>query len=360
VTPTEYYQKLIESDQILRDTQQEAVIQRLQIIYNQLVLTPKKPSLIQRITLKKHHLIKGLYLFGEVGIGKTFLMDVFFYCLPFKTKKRIHFHKFMKMVHEQLTETKHERQPLTKIAKKISKECSVICFDELVVNDIADAMLLAGLFDALYQEKICLIFTSNTAPDNLYLKGIQRKSFLPAIDLIKKNSEVLHISTREDYRLRNYTTDSFYYTPLNHHAEKMLEQQFATISHHMTWTTKPLRMYDRHIKVKKAAAGIVWFDFIDICGVPRSQLDYLEIAKTFHTILISHVQVIQPEQNDLARSFINLVDVLYDTNKKLIISAEKPIEQIYYCGKMLFEFSRTRSRLIEMQTSAWQQKCRSE
>ncbi len=355
MTPIEYYQKLIQSNEILRDEQQEAVINRLAIIYDQLILAHQKQklSLLQRITGKKHLLIRGMYLWGEVGIGKTFLMDCFFYCLPFKDKLRIHFHKFINMIHERLNNLKHTPKPLAKIAKQISKECSVICFDELVVNDITDAMLLAGLFEALYQEKICLIFTGNTKPDNLYWKGIQRESFLPAIDLIKRNSEVIHISFSRDYRFKNYTDNFFYYTPLNQRAVYMLENQFTKLSHSEPWTQRPLLIHDRYIKVKKMAKEVVWFDFMDICGVPRSQDDYLVIAQKFHTILISDVKVIQPEQNDLIRSFINLVDVFYDENKRLIISAEKPIEQIYFCGKMLFEFSRTRSRLIEMQTATW-------
>lgn len=270
---------------------------------------------------------------------------------------RTHFHRFMKMIHEQLSLLQGKANPLEKIAKNLASETCVICFDELVISDITDAMLLAGLFEALYKEKICLLFTSNSAPDDLYKKGLQRDRFLPAIELIKENSDVIHITTTEDYRLRNYEENKFYYTPLTSQSEKKLEDQFKQLSHEAIISTEPLLLYERKIPVKQSADGVVWFEFETICNIPRNQNDYILIAKQFHTIMISNVTVIQTHQNDVARLFINLVDVLYDANKKLIISAEKPIEQIYLSGRMFFEFSRTKSRLIEMQTLSWQQKC---
>lgn len=355
MTPVEYYQKQLESDLILRDPQQEQVIKQLQIIYDQLLSYTPSSGFLQKFTAKKPQ-IKGLYLWGEVGIGKTFLMDSFYYCLPFQNKMRIHFHQFMKMIHEQLQQFKGESNPIIKIAKKIAKENLVICFDELVVHDITDAMLLAGLFETLYQEKTCILFTSNTPPDNLYLNGIQRESFLPAIELIKKHSDIVHLSSREDYRFKNYQENNFYFIPLGQESDAKLEAQFAKIANKNISEAGIVRILDRNINYKKKAEKVIWFDFMAICGIPRSQNDYIDIAKQFDTIIVSDVKVIQPEQNDLARSFINLIDVLYDANKQLIISAEKPIEQIYYCGRMLFEFARTRSRLVEMQTESWAEK----
>lgn len=354
MTPLGYYQKLLESDQILSDREQEVVIDRLEFIYQQLVIPgEERHSFLRKIYPRKTTSIQGLYLWGDVGIGKTFLMNCFFVCLPFKNKLRMHFHSFMKMIHERLNEIKQEEEPLLKIAKQLSKETRIICLDEIIITDIADAMLLYGLFEALYKHKICLIFTSNTEPDNLYLKGIQRESFLPAIDLIKKNTEVLFIGTKKDYRIQHFKKNNFYYTPLNQHSEEMLEEQFARLSECEPTSIQPLLIDGRVIPIKKATSSVVWFDFIQICGVPRSQTDYLMLAKQYHTILISGLRVIKQEQNDLARAFINLVDVLYDANIRLIISAEKSIDQIYYCGKLLFEFARTKSRLIEMQTASW-------
>jgi len=353
MNPVEYYNKLIESEQILKDPQQEEIIRHLQIVYDRLQTYSYRPSLIQKITGSKRNGINGLYIWGDVGVGKTFLMDCFFYSLPCKKKLRIHFHHFMKMIHEQLVLLKNETKPLQTIAKKLAQDNIVICFDELIVHDIADAMLLAGLFKALYQEKICLIFTSNTPPDDLYLKGIQRESFLPAIELIKQHADIINISAHSDYRLRHRKDDTFYYTTSTPNVDQLLQEQFTILSQGQSVNHMPLHIHDRNIKIRAKASGVVWFDFLEICGIPRSQHDYLAIAQQFDAIIISNLTVIQPEQNDLIRSFINLIDVLYDAKKRLIISAEKPIEGIYNCGKMLFEFARTRSRIIEMQTKNW-------
>jgi cell division protein ZapE len=357
VTPTEYYQRLVESDQIIKDDQQAAIVEEFQLIYDSLIQKTKESSLLDKLIPRKKTLIPGLYLWGQVGIGKTFLMDCFYYCIPFKNKLRTHFLKFMMTVHEQLKALQGEKLPLEKIAKNIAKEVTIICFDELVVNDIADAMLIVGLFKALYQQKICLTFTSNCSPDDLYLNNLQRDSFLPTIELIKKHSKVIHISSHTDYRLKNYVENTFYYSPLSQKTEDRLEQQFIKLSNKAPANQKPLILFDRIIKIKRKAGGVIWFNFLDICGVPRSKEDYLAITKQYHTIIISNVFSIQPEQNDLARSFINLVDILYDSHKKLILSADCPLEQLYPCGRMLFEFARTRSRLIEMQTLAWHKKC---
>lgn len=355
MTPQNYYKNLLASDDILYDEQQAFVVEQLQSIYCQLTTREQLSSFLKFKSKKLS--VKGLYLWGEVGIGKTFLIDCFYYCLPFKDKLRIHFHQFMKMMQENLTCLQGQIHALEKIAKKLAKSYRVICLDELIVNDIADAMLLAGLFEALYKEKICLLFTSNTAPDNLYLKGIQRDSFLPAIEHIKANSVVTHVSTQRDYRLLHYTTNQFFYTPLDSAAEKNLQAQFELNSQQAPVSRQPIKVLDREITVCKTANGVAWFNFLSICGVPRCQDDYLAIADRFHTIIISNVTAIEPEQNDLARSFINLVDVFYDANRRLIISAEKPADQLYLCGRLLFEYARTRSRLIEMQTLDWQNKC---
>jgi cell division protein ZapE len=355
MTPIEYYQKLVECDQIFEDMQQIAIIQKLQICCEQLLSSQNKKYFIQKIKNKKA--IPGIYIWGEVGVGKTFIADCFYYCLPFKNKMRVHFHKFMQHVHEQLQQLQGKKNPLQQIAKNIAKETCIICFDELIVNDITDAMLLAGLFDALYKEGICLIFTSNVAPDCLYKKGLQRERFIPAIDLIKKNSHVVQMTTCRDYRLSNYTDNKFYYTPLDQNTETKLENQFSILTHNMPWHSNPLRLYDRNIPIVKGTNNVVWFNFLDICGIPRHQSDYLRIANRFHTVILSNIRAIQPEQNDLARSFINLVDVLYDAQIRLVVSAEKSISELYLNGRLLFEFSRTRSRLTEMQTLAWHQKC---
>jgi cell division protein ZapE len=349
VTPIEYYQRLIQSEQILADPQQAFAMSRLQNLYEQLNPPAKATAFLGKFKATKIVYPQGLYIWGEVGIGKTFLTDCFYYCLPSKFKLRIHFHNFMRMVHEQLTTLQGVSRPLEKIAKRLATEAQIICFDELLVQDITDAMVLAGLLKALYHEKICMLFTSNTPPDNLYPKGLQRDSFLPAIELLKKHSEILHISSKQDYRLRHKGSNRFYYSPLNEAAERQMQLQFEIMSEKVPESTQPIRIYDRNIPVRKAAGKVIWFNFLDICGVPRNQNDFLEIANNWHTVLISNVTTILPRQNDLARTFINLVDVFYDANIRLIISAEKPIEEIYQGERMMVEFVRTRSRLVAMQ-----------
>lgn len=352
----QYYNKLLESEEILPDPQQALVVDQLQIIFDQVLASTGNKRFFPRFKKTNRKAIKGLYLWGDVGVGKTFLMDCFFLNLLIKNKLRIHFHEFMQKIHAELKKLQGTPNPLKKVAKDIAANTQLICFDELVVSDIADAMLIGKLFQALYDENICMVFTSNTAPDNLYLRGLQREQFLPAIDAIKKNSSIMHI-THNDYRMRHQEKNLFYFTPLNTVSEKKLERQFNYLSQHATWSDEPLWINERQISVKKKVADIIWFDFLDICGVPRNQFDYLEIVKKYHSIFVSNVTAILPEQNDLARTFINLIDVVYDHKIRLYISAEKPIPQIYESGRLLFEFARTRSRLLEMQSSAWQILC---
>lgn len=352
----QYYKKLLESEEILPDAQQAVVVDQLQIIYDQVLASMTNNGFLARLTKTRTKLIKGLYLWGEVGVGKTFLMDCFFHTLPIKRKLRVHFHEFMQETHSELKKLQGKTNPLAIAAKDIAAKTQLICFDELVVTDIADAMLIAKLLQALYAEKICMLFTSNTAPDDLYLRGLQREQFIPAIEAIKKNSYILHMS-HNDYRLRHEEKNQFYFTPLGPKSEQQLEQRFSSLTKHHSNDNDTIWIFDRPIPIKKKSDGYIWFNFLDICGVPRNQFDYLEIVKKYHTVFISDVTVIAPEHNDLARTFINLIDVLYDNKIRLFMSAEKPIQQLYESGRMLFEFARTRSRLIEMQSSSWQVLC---
>lgn len=356
VNVDQYYKKLLESEEILPDSQQAAVIDQLQIIQGQLLANQTTAGFLARITRGKAKQVQGLYLWGDVGVGKTFLMDCFFHSLPVKKKLRVHFHEFMRTTHAQLRKLQGNQDPLQIAAKDIAANAQVICFDELVVTDIADAMLITKLLQALYNEKICMLFTSNTAPDNLYLRGLQREQFLPAIAAIKNNSVVIQMS-HSDYRLRHHEKNQFYFTPFNAESEQKLQQRFDELTHHASWDSENIWVFDRPIPVKRKKAGFVWFNFFDICGVPRNQFDYLELVKKYHTIFISGVAAIPPENNDLVRSLINLIDVLYDNKVRLFLSAEKPLHQLYESGRMLFEFARTRSRLIEMQSSSWQVMC---
>jgi len=347
MTLLEHYQRTVASGEILEDSQQLFIIQKFQALCES--LTPEK-GFLSRFTKTP---IKGLYLWGSVGIGKTFLMDSFYRFLPFEDKWRTHFLPFMHEVHAALYALQGIKNPLQEIAKRWSEKTRVICFDELVINDVADALVLGGLLDAFFAQKICMVFTSNVAPDDLYKNGIQRELFLPTIEKIKSYNEIVHLTMLDDYRTRYPTHTKYYWSPLTTDAQKNMEQAFALFSQNTPPSTIPLVLYGREIRVKRRAGDVIWFDFLDICGVPRNQDDYLVIAQQFRTVLISNLLPILPDENDLARCFIQLVDILYDAKTRLIISAALPIEKIYTEGKLSFEFNRTKSRLTQMQSAEW-------
>jgi cell division protein ZapE len=338
---------MLESGEILPDSQQRLVAQKFQKIVESWI---SEKSFFARFKKKS---IKGLYLWGGVGIGKTFLMDTFYHFLPFEDKWRTHFLPFMHDVHAALKALQGTPNPLSVIAQQWSKKTRVICFDEFAVNDVADALILGHLLEALYARGISIIFTSNVAPDDLYKNGIQRALFLPCIEKIKKNNDVMQLTTVDDYRTRYPQQTQYYWSPLTTAAQAQLEKIFIHFSKGETPTTAPLVLYAREIRIQKMAGEVVWFDFLDICDVPRNKDDYLAIVKKFRTVLISHVAPITAHENNLARSFIQLIDILYDTKTRLVISAALPIAQIYTQGKLLFEFERTKSRLLEMQSEQW-------
>lgn len=331
--------------------QQQRAVEKLQRLYEALTLR-QKPSLIKNITtaFSRKSSLKGLYLWGPVGAGKTFLMDVFYNSLPFANKIRIHFHKFMQQVHLALKQHEGKTNPLRAIAKQFAKQGRIICLDELMVTDIADAMLLAGLFKALIEENICLVFTSNLPPDDLYKNGLQRQRFLPAIELIKAHTEIVCIQSAVDYRQHTLDNSRLYWYPLDEVTYANLEHHFAKYSNNAVINTEPLFIFARNVPVQKRADGVVWFDFIDLCGIPRNQDDFLFLSEHFHTVLISNVVAITEQQRDLARSFIKLIDVLYDARTRLVIGASVAIDHLYDKGQLSFEFARTRSRLTQMQS----------
>jgi cell division protein ZapE len=347
MTPIEYYLKKIAAGEILEDQQQYQIIEKFQIIYEALLSQPQ--GWLARLQRKQPP--RGLYLWGNVGIGKTFLMDTFYYSLPFEQKLRIHFYAFMQQVHQELHKLQGSKNPLQILAKNWAQKTRVLCFDELIVTDIADATLLGGLLAALFQQGICLIVTTNVPPDDLYKNGLQRELFLPAIAEIKAKMDICHLGITDDYRVNYSQRPQYYWYPLTTQTRQRLEESFARFSQGIPPTMSPLQINGRLIRVKKSAGSVVWFDFMDICGIPRSQEDYLALTKDYKTILVSNLTVIGPQEHDLARSFIRFIDVLYDTKTRLIIAAAQPIDQIYTSGQLLLEFARTRSRLIQMQSS---------
>ena len=343
------YQQLIDAHAIKPDAQQQAVIEKMLPRYEvliQVIKSENKKNIFSRLFKKKS--ILGLYLWGEVGIGKTFLLDLFFDALPFLEKKRLHFHVFMRYIHEQLRILQGTENPLTALAKKIRSEAMVLCFDEMLVEDIADAMLLGDLLKHLFQEGVCLITTSNQKPDDLYLGGLQRQRFLPAIELIKKNTEVLHLLTKTDYRQQYLKEAGTYYFPLNAKAESALEKSFLVFAVEEVQDHAMITIQNRSIPSRKLSGKTVWFEFSVLCETARSALDFIELTERFDTILLSGVPELTQASTDVLLRFIRLIDVLYDAHTQLILSAAVPIKELYRGERYGFVFQRTASRLVEM------------
>ncbi len=358
----ERYQKDLQREDFYYDSAQELVISYLQRIYDELLVSPA-PSLPKRSLLRRFigqnrstefaKPIHGLYLWGGVGRGKTYLMDIFFATLPLADKWRVHFHTFMYQVHNVLRELKEQQNPLQIVACKFAKKARLICLDEFFVSDITDAMLLYGLLRELFASGVTLVTTSNIPPDALYKNGLQRSRFLPAIALLKEHLEVLHMDGGVDYRLRYLEKAEIFHSPLDDKAEQILNDTFEHVSPEPGHRGGKLEIEKRFIPTRRHADGVVWFDFKAICDGPRSQADYIEIARCFHTVLISNVPAMDWQMENQARRFINLVDAFYDHSVKLIFSAAVPVTELYRGNKLQFDYQRTLSRLLEMQSQAY-------
>ena len=294
--------------------------------------------------------IRGAYLWGGVGRGKTFVMDLFFETLPFDDKLRFHFHRIMYRVHRDLRQLKNHEDPLEIIAEDLASKARIICFDEFFVSDIADAMLLGKLLQALFRRGVTLVATSNTPPNNLYKDGLQRQQFLPAIDLLKTHTEVVNVLGPTDFRLRVLEQAEIYHSPLDPVATENLTSYFDQIAPETGTRGQPIEILGRDISTLRRADGIAWFDFLAICDGPRSQDDYIEIARSFQTVIVSDVPMLDRECEDQTRRFIAMVDEFYDRRVNLIISAAAPIESLYQGRRLTHEVERTRSRLQEMQS----------
>jgi len=303
-----------------------------------------------RLRSNKQQHTKGAYLWGEVGRGKTFVMDVFFDALPFDDKLRFHFHRLMYRVHTRLKSLKGERDPIDIVAGEFAAQARVICFDEFFVADIGDAMILGKLLQGLFDRDVCIIATSNIPPDELYKNGLQRQQFLPAIELIKEHTNILCVAGGQDYRLRVLEQAEIWHAPLDAAADENLERYFAAIAPDKGTSGQTIEILGREIQTRQRADGIAWFDFAALCDGPRSQDDYIEVARAFQTILLANVLVMDADQENQARRFIALVDEFYERRVKLIVSAAAPITEIYRGKRLRNEFQRTVSRLIEMQS----------
>ena len=355
ITPQERYQRDLKRNDFMPDPAQLEAVKQLQNLYNQLIAT-ESPSLLQRLNpfASKHKApVQGLYFWGGVGRGKTYLMDTFFDCLPFQQKMRLHFHHFMRRVHSELTRLEGEKNPLEKVAVNLASETRIICFDEFFVSDITDAMILGRLFEQLFQRGVTLVATSNVEPDLLYKDGLQRARFLPAIALLKEHTQVINVDGGVDYRLRLLEQAETWHYPLNEQTSLRLTDAFAALAADFNHATgnQPITVAGREIPCKHSCDDLGWFTFTALCDGPRSQNDYIELACLFQTVILEGVPQMNASKDDQARRFINLIDEFYDRHVKLIVSAEVALPELYVEGRLGFEFQRTLSRLQEMQST---------
>lgn len=350
-TPWQRYQYDLEHGGFNEDAAQAAVVRRFDTLFHELIAQPApRNGLVGRILGRNPQPLKGLYIWGGVGRGKTWLMDCFYECLPFEARMRTHFHRFMQRVHNELAQVQNRQNPLDLVAERLAGDVRLLCFDEFFVSDIGDAMLMAGLLKGLFDHGVTLVATSNIEPDGLYLDGLQRAKFLPAIELLKRHCNVMHLDSDTDYRLRILEQAEIYHSPLDAAADASLEKSFLEIAPGQGRRDTDVEINGRQLTVRMLADGIAWFDFPELCEGPRSSADYIELARDFNTILVSNVPVFDKNKNDPARRFITMIDEFYDHNVKVILSAAAPLDTLYQSGKLSFEFERTQSRLIEMQS----------
>jgi cell division protein ZapE len=359
LSPLARYERDLLREDFRRDASQAQAVQHLQALYEALVADwyEQKTSALSGVFKKlfgssRKPNIRGLYFWGGVGRGKTYLMDNFFESLPFQQKMRMHFHRFMRRVHSELKQLDGQKNPLQKVADIIAAETKVICFDEFFVSDITDAMILGTLMSELFERGVVLVATSNIIPDGLYKDGLQRARFLPAIELLKKHTHIINVDGGVDYRLRALEQAELYHYPLDEQADISLQKSFRSLlsSPSEEKSNQILIVEGREIQSRYSAEGVVWFDFEAICDGPRSQNDYIELSKEYHSVFISNVPALGRANDDQARRFVNLVDEFYDRHVKLVLSADKPLAELYSDGKLNFEFQRTVSRLLEMQS----------
>lgn len=332
------------------DPSQRDAAERLQSLYYSLLSFKVGRQSAMRRLFSPPRVPRGVYFWGGVGRGKSFLMDCFFNAVPYVRKRRIHFHAFMQGVHGELKRHQGGNDPLMRVADQIAHECRLICFDEFHVSDIADAMILGRLLEALFSRGVVFVMTSNYPPDKLYPNGLQRENFLPTIALIKDRIDVLEIDSGVDYRFRTLEQVEVFHTPVDTEAEKKMLDYFCALSGSDGVSGGSIEVLGRNIPTLRQGGGVIWFDFNSLCDGPRSQNDYLELARAHHTLLLSGIPEMSAHMASAARRFTWLVDVLYDHKVKLIATAACQPESLYQDGAHAGEFMRTISRLIEMRS----------
>ena len=352
------YRRALEAHGYRADAAQEAAVARLEDLRQRLLAGARSsPGVLARVRALvpgggARSPERGLYLWGGVGRGKTFLMDLF-HAHAAVPSHREHFHRFMKDVHGRLRGLRDVEDPLARVAGDLASRTRVVCLDELFVGDIADAMILGGLFEGLFALGVTLVCTSNAPPRDLYRDGLQRQRFLPAIALLERHTEVVAVDAGHDYRLRQLERAPLYLSTRTDDAEARLLERFEAIAGTAGEAGGSIEIEGRAIATRRRSADVAWFDFVSICDGPRSPADYIEIARDYHTVLVSAVPRFDAALDDAARRFIALVDEFYDRGVKLVLSADVPVPELYAGERLAFEFERTKSRLAEMQTHAY-------
>ena len=346
---SEFYQDALTKRGFQSDAAQQLAVDRLQQAYEEWVLYKTKRSNKLTRLITRPEVPRGVYMWGGVGRGKSFLMDSFYSVVPVVRKTRLHFHEFMRAVHRQLDELKGVADPLDEVARRIAKKYRLICFDEFHVSDVADAMLLYNMLKALFENGVSFVMTSNYQPDTLYPDGLHRDRMLPTIALLKEKLDVLNVDSGNDYRKRALEQVDAYLTPLSAVTDQRLRDTFLRIAE-TSDEDAHVNIEGRELRALRRAGSVIWFDFSTLCGGPRSQNDYLEIASRFHTVILSSIPAMSAAMSSEARRFTWLIDVFYDNKVKLIMSAEVIPEELYTQGTLSNEFHRTVSRIIEMQS----------
>lgn len=351
----ERYRDLVSTGGIEPDSAQYAAAERLDVLARELARWRPRRGLMRLLSNAAVQPPRGVYIHGAVGRGKTMLMDLFHASVAFEPKRRVHFHAFMADIHERIAEARKSDagDPIPVVARQIASEARLLCFDELHVTDIADAMILGRLFRVLFESGVVIVATSNAPPQELYRNGLNRQLFLPFVDLIEDHMNVLELAAAKDFRLEKLSGERLYFTPADEAARAELDRIWLRLTGRPKGDRKVLAVKGRTLRIPQAAMGVARLGFADLCEKPLGALDYLHIARTFHTLLLEHIPVLGPQRRNEARRFINLIDTLYDNRVCLVASADAEPDRLYMRGDGADLFERTASRLMEMRAEAY-------
>ena len=353
-SPSERYAHALSSGQFMPDAAQAEAVHELNRVWEELINRYKASKKAFR-RFRRQTAPQGVYMWGGVGRGKTWLMDQFYETIPFRRKTRMHFHHFMQHVHKELNKNSGKQNPLDIVADQIYKDAVVICFDEFFVSNVTDAMIISDLFQKLFTRGITLVATSNIAPDGLYKNGIHRDRFLPTIEMVKKHCTILNVDAGVDYRLRVLKQAQLFKSPLTHDNQLWMAQRFTALTQTQVVSEEPITINNRVVETIGHTEDVLWCEFKELCMKPRSPADFIEIANIYNTVLVSNVPDLNDVLSEGTRRFIYLVDEFYDRGVKLLLTSHASIIEIYSGERLAFEIERTRSRLLEMQSDEYLQ-----